>query len=75
MYIDDEFDFIDDFDFSDTFDITVEKWDKLTETQQEEYIKKNNIKPCYTNDISDTLRRGFGELSECGFWEYDCKKV
>ena len=54
-------------------EITVNEWDRLSAQEQAEYIKLNDIIIGYTHDISDTLRLGFGNLDNNGFWEYDCK--
>jgi hypothetical protein len=71
------FDNYDDFDYDDlpACDITVEQWDAMTIEEQEKYIKANNIKVCFTHDISDTLQRGFGQMDFNGFWEYTCKQI
>jgi len=69
MFEDDEFDYI----F--ICDIGVKEWNSMLPEQQEEYIITNNIKVCYTHDISDTLSRGFGRLDQWGFWEYQCKQI
>lgn len=69
----DHYDF-DDFELP-VCNISVEQWDSMTEEEQEEYIKLNYIKVCYTHDISDTLQRGFGNMHDMGYWEYTCKKI
>jgi len=56
-------------------DINVEEWNLMSSEQQEKYMVSNNIKICYSTDISDTLSRGFGHLDQWGFWEYQCKEV
>ena len=65
-------------DFSDddlpVCNITVEQWNSMTPEEQEDYIKANNIKICYTHDICDMLQRGFGQMDFNGFWEYTCKQ-
>ena len=69
------FNFIDfENDYSPVCSISVEEWNSMSLDQQEEYIRNNNIKVTYTHDISDTLSRGFGEMDQFGFWEYQCKK-
>jgi hypothetical protein len=71
-----DFDYIDFYDDDlPACDITVEQWDSKTAEEQEEYIKSNNIKVCFTHDITDTLTRGFGEMDFNGFWEYTCKQI
>jgi len=47
----------------------------MSPEQQDEYIIANNIKVCYSTDISDTLSRGFGHLDNWEFWEYQCKYI
>ena len=55
--------------------ITVNQWDIMNESEQEQYIKVNNIKVGFTHSIAETLERGFGDLSNNGFWEYTCKHI
>ena len=55
--------------------ITVEEWNAMSEQQQEEYIEQNNTQIAYTHDISDTLQKGWGNLSDNGFWEFTCKSI
>jgi hypothetical protein len=38
--------------------ITVKSWNKLSITEQEKYIKDNNIKISYTTNIADEIERG-----------------
>lgn len=75
MYYDEDYSYYDDIDDEESYGISVKDWDALTPDGQEQYIKDNNIKVCYSTDISDSLSRGFGELSDFGCWEYSCKKV
>jgi hypothetical protein len=54
--------------------ITVDKWDNMTIEEQESFILNNNISVYFSHNIADELTRGFGELSDFGFWKYQCKK-
>jgi len=63
------------FDYTPACDIDTKEWNSMSPEQQEEYIIINNIKVCYSTDISDTLSRGFGYLDNWGFWEYQCKHI
>lgn len=53
--------------------ITVKEWDTLTPKQQERYTKRNNIEIGLSTNIADQLTKGFGELDDFGFWEYQFK--
>jgi len=73
MFENDELEFDD--DNLPVCDISVDEWMFMSPERQEEYIITNNIKICYSTDISDTLSRGFGYLDNWGFWEYQCKHI
>jgi hypothetical protein len=73
MFQEDELEF--EWDDLPVCNIEVKQWNSMQPEQQEEYIINNNIKVCYSHDISDTLTRGFGHLDQWGFWEYQCKQV